>query len=344
MNSCFVILVSMLLVCGLRDSSIGIDTFRYVERFINKSYSYDNTGEKLFVYTTQLIHLIGGSANLWLFFVSSLIYIPLFYAIRKDSPYPSLSSLIFMISTLHFFPESMNIIRQSIATVFLLLAYVNWNNEKRDNIVTCSYILIGLLFHMSTLIALPFFFLKKVNFNRKTIYICLLIAFFLGVIQITSFINDYIEDIKKLSLLVSSRSDYVANITKYSAYADNGTIMNWKGIISVLFPPIWLCLITIPDNKYGYKYSFYYNILFISTLLYCFLTTVPFGFRIVFGLQIVQILVIPFTYIYGSNIQRVWLRLYIIFLTVYYVFYLYSISIQNSIYNNIIPYKTFFSN
>ena len=329
---CSFIILMMFLVCGLRGMNVGIDTKDYIDSF---RYGVENyfldSNEKLFNITYSIVHVFSSSWNIWLLFVSTLIYIPLFIILKNESPNPLFSSLIFMVSMSHFFPESMNIIRQSIATTFILGSYSFWNKDKK--ILSLIVLLIAILFHTTSIIALPFLFLKKIRFNNNLIFISLFIVTLLGIIGFYGFINNYI-----LSLSELNDNIYAATMLKYSKYGI-GMGSNLNGYIFAIIPFSVLCLITMPISEQDNKYRFYFNIMFVATVLYSLISSIDYAFRIVYGLMITQILVIPYAYKFGKPNRR---KLIIIYTFVMIIFYFWYINTMNKIHiGSIVPYQFF---
>lgn len=328
----FIIILIMFLLCGLRGINIGIDTKEYVYSFQYGVDSYfTDSGEKLFALTYILVHFFSDSWNVWLFFVSSLIYIPLFIILKKESPNPLYSSLVFMVSVSHFFPESMNIIRQSIATIIILGVYVLWNREKKT--LSLILLLVAVLFHTTSLIALPFLFLKNIKFNNKLVIFSLLIVTFLGATGLYGFINDYILNLGNVGANI-----YGDTMVRYSNYG-NGTGSNLNGFIFSIVPFSFLCLITMPLSDEDNKYRFYFNILFVGTILYCLISTIDYSFRIVYGLMIIQIIILPYAYKFGKLNRRILIIIYTVIMIMLYLWYLYNM--DGKFIGSIVPYEFF---
>lgn len=328
----FAIISMMFFFCGLRGINVGIDTKEYVDSFQTGVDSYfTDSNEKLFPFTYTLVHFFSNSWTIWLLFVSSLIYAPLFIILKKDSPNPLFSSLIFMVSMSHFFPETMNIIRQSIATVFILGAYVYWNKEKK--ILSLTLLIISVLFHTTSIIALPFLFLKKLRLNINLVLASLFIVMLLGLTGSYGFINDYI-----LSLSGVDDNIYADTIVRYANYGV-GTGSNLNGFIYSVVPFLFLCFITMPLSEEDDKYRFYFNILFIGTILYSLISTIDYAFRIVYGLMIVQILVIPYAYKFGKPNRRKLIIIYTFIMVMIHLSYIYSMN--KKFMGSIVPYQFF---
>lgn len=329
-----IIILIMFLICGLRGANVGIDTKDYVDSFQTGIDSYfTDSNEILFPFTYTIVHFFCDSWVIWLLFVSSLIYIPLFIVLKNESPNPLFSSLIFMVSISHFFPESMNIIRQSIATIFILGAYCYWNNEKK--FISLILLLIAVLFHTTSIIALPFLFFKKVRLNNNFVVLSLFLVTLLGITGFYGFINDFILDMSGLNDNV-----YSGTIVRYSNYG-SGAGSNLNGYIFSIVPFSILCLITKPISDEDNKYRFYFNILFFGTILYNLISTIEYSFRMVYGLMIIQILVIPYSYKFGNRNRRILIIIYTSIMTILHFLYMYSRN--KEIIGSIVPYHFFWN-
>ena len=337
-RNAFFIMLFMLLVSGLRETNIGIDTQTYIAIFHGKAYK---ASEIAFWGLMDFFKLFSQNEYYWLLFASISMYLPIYLIIKKESPLPVLSMLIFMISTSRFFPETMNIMRQCLAIPFILLSFIKWNENKKTQ--SLIYFVIAFLFHNSTIFIFPYYILKKIKFSKSIIYISLIIAVVLGITNSTFFMNKVVDNSQNLNLLFlgDNTSENIKNYSNYATTQEFG-LRNWKGYITRFFPLIALCLILIPTKKDSDKYHFYFNILFISIIVFSLLNTVHYGFRIVFGPMLIQILIIPMAYVSGIKNRKRNIDLYIILLIILYIIYL--IGLMNSPLNMIVPYESWIFN
>ena len=133
-------------------------------------------------------------------------------------------------------------------------------------------------------------------------------------------------------------------LSTYAAYGSNGTTFNTNFIVGNTLPLSMMCLLTTPTSRTDRSDVFYFNIMFVTTLIAnIMIAATQYGFRLVFSLYIVQILVVANAYCYKNRIGRQLLTLFIGMLGLLYVYYLYGLSrgIAGDL-DTIIPYRFFF--
>ncbi|HJC76144.1 MAG TPA: EpsG family protein [Candidatus Alistipes excrementavium] len=329
------VLAAMLLLCGLRGDTVGTDTFNYLSPF-SSSKQIGRTSELLFYLTYRLVPF----PHLWLFLTACLIYVPLFGIVKKETYYAAVAVLIYMISVTKFFPESFNIIRQSIAASFILACFVDWAAERKKR--SLLFLLIAVLFHNSSVIALPFLWLKNIRFRPAVVWTGVIATFLIGLSQM---FNEVIGlFILGMDAVAGDGSAIGDTLSTYAAYGSNGTTFNTNFIIGNTLPLSMMCLLTTPTSRTDRSDVFYFNIMFVTTLIAnIMIAATQYGFRLVFSLYIVQILVVANAYCYKNRIGRQLLTLFIGMLGLFYVYYLYGLSrgIAGDL-DTIIPYRFFF--
>lgn len=329
------VLAVLLLLCGLRGGTVGTDTHNYLSPF-GSSEQIGRTSELLFQLTYRLVPF----PHLWLFLTACLIYVPLFGIVKKETYYAAVAVLIYMISVTKFFPESFNIIRQSIAASFILAFFVDWAaGRKRRSLL---FLLTAILFHNSSVIAVPFLCLKNMRFRTSVIWTGVVATFVTGLFQVfNEVIGLFILGMDAVAGDGSAVSD---TLSTYAAYGSNGTAFNTNFILGNTLPLSVMCLLTAPTPQTGKKDVFYFNIMFVTTLIAnIMIAATQYGFRLVFSLYIVQILVVANAYCYKNKLGRQLLTLFIGMLGLLYVYYLYGLSrgIAGDL-DTIIPYRFFF--
>lgn len=165
--------IELVILMGLRDRSIGADTFTYVSALFDYSeYSfiplikagtmYPYKFEFGYLWLTKICALFNMDYSVFLIVIGILIYVPTFIAINRFSPFPILSLSIYF--GLGLFTYSLGIFRQFIAISILISGIDNIVNDKLINWL--SVVFLASLFHLSSLIFLPFFFINKINSNK----------------------------------------------------------------------------------------------------------------------------------------------------------------------------------
>jgi len=349
-KSAVLLMLLMFLITGLRDVSIGIDTESYMMEY--HYMTSDARREPLFVLSISLMKSINASDNTWLMFVSFLIYLPYTYAIVKYSKVPVMSALLFMVSSSLFFLDGMNGIRQWIASGFALLAFIL---RSRGNLVkSLACVLLAVGFHLSSIIILPFLFVKGIKLDKIVAYgivvVSAMIGFMLSNMDISSFTDDYVA-------LVSGYGGYGSEkLMSYSnlGYLENTT--NWKYYLLCILPISAICISSYynhplnaeaaekkrrmifkikPDNWY------LYTIFIIAIpLLNIASTAIAYGHRLAFAFITTQLICMPEAYARGSKKQRSVINIVVFYFLLFFIYYV--IKNNGARIGSVVPYKFFF--
>lgn len=356
----FALLVMLLLflITAFRDISIGIDTNNYVSKYKFRYNEY--TSEFLFNNTYNLIHTIGGSPQLWLFFVSLLIYIPYTYVICKYSKVPMMSVLIFLTSSSLFFFDGMNGIRQWIASGVILLALVLRSYGKVK--IPVLLVFCAAAFHLSSIIAFPFLFITFFTMGRKLAYAIIVSIAILGIL-ISHFDTSGIFDFYGY-LIEGYEGEGMEKLNAYSRYEDMENTTNWKYYVFNILPLSFMCLAAYVEvakdkatavgapRKKQHKLltkalstekenAHYLYIVFLTgvVLLDLLLTTIAYGHRLAFCILTSQLICLPNGYVYGGKKQRLFINLVLCFFMLWYMYYVYRTN--GSRIGSTVPYKFF---
>lgn len=320
------LLVFMMLLVGMRDETIGVDSPQYVMRF---SYIYDIKDiiyEPLYQLSVNFVNIFTDKYGWWFLLLSFITFVSIGLVICKYSKLPLLSVIVYMASTIHLFPETMNVMRQSVAIAFLLVSYFEYINRQKIVAFLLFFCAVG--FHFSSIIVFPFYFLNSYNFSKRIVVFTLIITFFFG------FVSPNFISVDLITNIFSNAEGMVElGLDRFSGYRDK-TGLNALGLISAMFPLNVLCFLLIPsendDKSYKYLFNFFFAGVIISNLIYC---AVPFGFRYSYPFFIVESVLFANKYYKEKR-----LKYYFVFFVLYYLLYLYSLSISEKP-NMIIPYK-----
>ena len=167
-------------IAALR-SGVGSDFEDYVRIFENIDRFKFNQIEPIYFGFNKLLNILGFQAQS-IFVVMGAI--AAFFAVKasQKTKYPEL--FIFSYVTLIYL-NSLNAMRQEIATTILLYALLLLIEGK-----TKTYILLVLFatgFHYVSILLLPFVFINKIKYDKKTVFLTALLAFLfirVGVIEI----------------------------------------------------------------------------------------------------------------------------------------------------------------
>ena len=325
----FLIALFMCGLCCLRDLYCGTDTINYHRIFFYNPEMSDQRLEPLFLGVRNSF----SNFQLFLSFFAVGTYAIIYYICAKEVRYTSLALLIFMITPTKFFPESFNIIRQSLASALILWGFMEWNNKKLVN--TLVLFTIATLFHYSSFIAIFFMLVprqKIIGFKWATILVgttCLL-----GITGITSlFVQTFVVGL--------GEADIHPLITTYARYGlrINHT-MQVSSLVLWLIPLTVFTIVCYPfSEKAKEHYRYYYSVFLIGTIIgNLFIPPMDSGIRFVFSIMITQILVVPAALKYAGNQQKAFIAASILLCTASYIFYIYHLQFFYE--TSIVPYKS----
>ena len=187
-------LTLMAIFIGLRDFSIGTDTlnyvtiYKYIPAFGDYLTHFDagfrgNRMEMGFFILLSVFKSLSISAHLMLVLVSFLSLIVLAYAYKKIAPNYYLAIYVYTVS-IFFFSLEYNILRQGIATSFVVLA-LHFLIDKRK-LLYLFFVAVGASFHVIALLSLCVYPFKNFKWQRKYVAFAflLLVAFsFIDVLE-----------------------------------------------------------------------------------------------------------------------------------------------------------------
>ena len=163
-----------IIVAGFR-YNVGCDFMSYVRYFDFFKYTSIHKMEFGFNFLIEFIQLFSNN-NMWLFLLCAIIFIFFTYkAIYQQSIDPTLS--IFLLLSTTYFTTYLNGMRQLMAIAIFLYAIKYIKN--RDFSKYILFIIIACMFHTSSILYIPLYFLYGIKIKPKTQLIILLICFVL---------------------------------------------------------------------------------------------------------------------------------------------------------------------
>ncbi len=167
---CLILGISFVLITGLRSNNVGSDTTLYYLNFKEmaevpfKEILYSEKRDKLFYIVSWLISNTTGSFVLFTILTAVMFYYPVMKLFYKYSDDCGLSCLILL--AFNFFQFSMTGMRQTIAFGFSILFFLELRKEKISIWKSAIYIILGICFHRSCIIALLLPLLKSLGKNK----------------------------------------------------------------------------------------------------------------------------------------------------------------------------------
>lgn len=271
------IAVFMLLVVGLRADAIGIDTLNYKNTFHvigSQNFSFLNSykwyQEPGYVFTIILFNKLGLSWRIYTIFMAALFLIPIFVLIFKNTKNCFFALTVFIMCGLWTYP--MSTMRQAAAIGLTVIAFMF--EDKKRNVLCLIFIFIASLFHISALLSLVYFFIRKVSVTKQR----LLVWFVVGTL-IVGFGIGPLRNILSNIMLYFGR-DY-----------QNNTLTG--GLWQELFYLLTLGLGWFIGYDGDETYWKYYKAIFLSAVLLPIVRINPALFRIYTYFSVYEIIFVP---------------------------------------------------
>jgi len=185
-NIIILIIIGFILVLFAGTREIGFDYDQYVDMYKVISVTDPFYGiymiEIGYAFLTSFFNFLGFSFHGFLFSLTSFFIITRLYFFKSLSPYPFLSILLYF--TTMFLVTDMGQIRNAVAYAIVMLAYVDYINERKNKF--WIKIFIACFCHNSAIILIPaLLFLKYFNnFSFKWVLAVFIILLPLNVIDI----------------------------------------------------------------------------------------------------------------------------------------------------------------
>lgn len=211
-----------------------------------------------YVLLNYFVKLASTDYTIFLLVNATLTIIPLAYLLKKESPYPNLSFLLFY--SIYFLPHFMGSNRRMIAIVLVLFAfYYLYNSEKKKYFL---FIFLAFLFHKSSIIGLFIYFIYNKNFNMKYILIGLVICVLIGITGLPT------KVIQMLSSFLSS--NYLINSLLYYSTESVGNVSLSQMLLALARRSIFLVLYlyVLKKNKVDSFTMYFFYIYILGFMIY----------------------------------------------------------------------------
>ena len=211
--------IVLLLLSGLRNKSVGVDTAAYVGRFQQISeLNYSNAklwvepySDKTFYIVSWLFSRVIPNAQVWIAFISLIYLIGVAFVCYWESPDYAFSMLYVYCMGLFFF--SMTGIRQSFALGMIMMSYIFV--VKRQFIPFLIIILLARLMHQSAIIFLVIY--PIANMRTGWARLLLVMIFFIIVLAFRNTIGTWILERLPEEIVDQEIAGYMKSTTQYTA-------------------------------------------------------------------------------------------------------------------------------
>ncbi|KEH52329.1 EpsG family protein [Streptococcus macedonicus] len=320
-RSALIISFLPLYVIGAIRFNVGTDYLRYT--WYQIPFAIAGKEVKFEFFPTQIARfgywLGGGATYQYIFALFHFIIIFfLFLAFVKQSQSMALSVLLLMFTT--FYPFSLNVMRQAMATAIFLWGLQFLQEKKYIKYVIC--ILVCSLFHTIATLYLGLILFDFIKLNRKKV---LLLVGFLSLFTLFG------------------RGLLLQIISRFGIYTE---YLNWQVSYSQLYIVYALVLTVVTflllnfvdsEDKEKFRAQIYTNYAFVLSTF--FIPVLPEGTRLYFLFMPIHILLLPNLQKYSKR-KDIVLIVYLL-LSVFYVFFFYRLILVNNA-NEVLPYRTIF--
>lgn len=258
---CIIAGITIFFLMAFREYTVGADTIQYCNQFTRMlgmslsemiSYSRYEVG---FLCFFKLVSMFTTNPQWIIIFSSAIISYSITYFIYHNSKNSLFSFLIFIL--LNYYFMSMTAMRQYLAIAFIIIGfskYIKNTTAKKNKLTFLIYILIGALFHSTSLLLIPLVFIPT-KFKYSKLLLLFTIIFSIACIPIAP---------KIFNVIVSS--------TKYNVYVDSVYYegSQFAGFLNFLVSTIFLLFAFnfTKDKRKDFKYNFYLLLLSINTIIY----------------------------------------------------------------------------
>ncbi len=246
--------IPLLVLVGFRDISVGVDTDNYAlafDRIINNDMTSADRNWLGFGYIAigKIIGAVFGDNYIYLNLTIGFLTLFFFYkAIWKNSDIPTLSLYIFI--SMCLFYQTFNQSRQmlAIAILFYSIQYIKTKNLKGF----IFFVLLATSIHSSAIIFLPFYYLCRLNINKKNICFYAMISIF-----------GYLFFDTILVLINGTNYGQIYQKTNYYK-ASSSSSLNLIIRMGMLVATMFFCKTTIHENQNN---KIFYNLIIWCTIM-----------------------------------------------------------------------------
>jgi hypothetical protein len=306
--------IILILLVGFRSYTTGTDTINYYNYVWGNIDYFEVKSDLFFYYIMYFTKKLGFSYQYFLLTVSILFFTTIYFTYRKVSKLNNVNLLFVLFSLFSFFfcsSLSINVIRQGLSLVFLMLAYIQYYQaNKKKNALICLILSVG--GHLTVLIPIVLFLIVDVCKKIKITYFYYIYA--LGIVL--AYIGYGIKDIAPFlseTLAEDNRTSYLSAEVEYYQIEFRINFAAFNTIFLLIF--VWLNKI----NK-SVKYELLLKYYILASFVFFMAFQIPYSDR--WGLFSWIFIPILFSPIFSLNIQRKKLNtISVLFLIFIFVFF-----------------------
>lgn len=191
-KTAYIVIITGLFIffSGMRNLAIGVDTQTYYSLFEqSKIYGMDiplsRDLEPGYLWFQMVFARYIPSFQMFLIFIAAFFHIPLAMLIKKHSPDPMWSFILYQTLFYTFF--GFTGLRQTIATALCLISI--FFIEKKKFIPFLCLVLLAISFHSIASVFLPAYFLLNFKISKKYLILCAIVIVFTMMFQSQLYLN-----------------------------------------------------------------------------------------------------------------------------------------------------------
>lgn len=243
------------LVAGVRNNTVGIDTFQYYKNFkVISNLSFLEFGSMRYEYgfslVCKLLSYISSNPQILILVTSIFTNFCVMRFLYLNSKNVAFSVYTYIL--LNYYFSYMNIMRQAIAIAIILLFFEYLKKDEKAKFIIG--VILASLFHFSAIVCLSFLFLEKIKYKKSYKYIIVpvfLILFIFG---------------RDLFLVIAQNSErfsiYIGSEFDVSNYF--GALINFVVSILILFFGIYINRFdkeSIEKNENNKEWMLYFKLM-----------------------------------------------------------------------------------
>ncbi len=184
---CVIACIIAILLSGLRHIHVGMDTYNYwemFERVKDNSWNYILDGflpseffirtENGLLFIMKCFQVLSGNFRLFLIAFAVFVNVPIFKMIYEESKHIFVSILVYM--GVYFAFLSTTGLRQTVSIMIMCIYGLNFlRGKKFIKFMLCVFV--AFLFHKSSIVFIPFYFLSKRKVTPRSILVSVTVIF-----------------------------------------------------------------------------------------------------------------------------------------------------------------------
>lgn len=270
-------------ICAFRNYHIGSDTPMYLEFYEHPYGRHIERTEFLFKFIASALNEFGVQSFDVQVIMALITWVPLIILFLRESRSLPVSFLVFIVSVMGYYMETLNLVRQLASLPYILWAYVFLQKKQLRLCLLFSVIAMGL--HAINVAAVAVMILAtKVRPNEKVVYVSIILTL------IYAFCFSSIEFMKGLANQFAGMG-YFAKYVQYATYAIKFA-RNLNGLLPLLVPSSLLCMasyrLLVQEDKKVLANVFFYGCVILNIV-----SIFPTSYRMGMNMICVELLIYP---------------------------------------------------